>query len=143
MSETLAERCRRSFSPKHWHAGILFYNLGAVKITASDAFGLQATVKGQTSRRDHVSLDWSLAREDASLIVSCTCPRYRHGDLCEHVAATILEADRQNLTARAPGRGTLDVIDEEESEWEFDDDVQNDLRRAIDAWKKRREVAPS
>ena len=144
MAQRLADRCRQSFSVKHWQAGIHYhFVLDAAKIAASDEFGLQATVKAGTSRPDRVSLDWSLAAEDALLLVSCTCSSYRQGELCGHIVATIFEADRRYLGARVPGRGTLDVIDEAECEWELDDEIQEDIGSAVDRCENRREVKPA
>ena len=100
-------------------------------------------MKAGTSRPDRVSLDWSLAAEDALLLVSCTCSSYRQGELCGHIVATIFEADRRYLGARVPGRGTLDVIDEAECEWELDDEIQEDIGRAVDRCENRREVKPA
>ena len=144
MAQRLADRCRQSFSVEHWQTGSHYhFVLDAAKIAASDEFGLQATVKAGTSRPDRVSLDWSLAAEDALLLVSCSCSSYRQGELCGHIVATILEADRRYLGVRVPGRGTLDVIDEAECEWELDDEIQEDIGPAVDRWEHRREVKPA
>ncbi|HUY89704.1 MAG TPA: SNF2-related protein [Pirellulales bacterium] len=136
MAQKLADRCRHSFAPDYWQGGIHDYAVGAVKIAASDESGAQATVEREGSRPYQVSLDWELAAADALLIATCTCPNYCKGDLCEHIAATIFEIDRQGLSNLTPGRGTLDVIDEY-GEWEAGDEFRGDLWRAEVARRQR------
>lgn len=130
MTNSLADRCYDSFSAKRWSAGNQYSSAGLVRIKESAPLGLIAAVQGTAPSPYRVSLDWSLARADGVLIATCTCPNYQEGALCKHIAATIFEVDRRNLASRVPGRGMLEVIDDQD-EWEsdaeaFDDDDRYD-----------------
>lgn len=121
MTRGLADRCRRSFSAKRWRDGMLYYSQGKATIDLVDALGLEASVQGSAYQTYRVALDWSLAREDGVLIASCTCPSYEQGEFCKHIVAALCQADRDGLSARAPGRDELDVISDR-NEWEAEDD---------------------
>lgn len=146
MMQSLADRCRRSFASKRWQAGLQYFDEGLVHIEELGPLGLYAVVQGSAALPYCVSLDWSLARAEGVLLASCNCPSYQEGDLCKHIAATILEADRRNLASRVPGRGTLDVMDDQD-EWEadaeafdgddrYDDNVYEADDDQDDGWRK-------
>ena len=131
MSLSLADRCRHSFTAKRWRAGYQYCADDLVQIEETDALGLYAAVQGTAPSPYRVSLDWSLAKADGILIATCTCPNYQEGAVCKHIAATIFEADRRHLASRVPGRGALDVMDDQD-EWESDADDFDDVDRYDD-----------
>ncbi len=70
--------------------------------------GLRAKVRGPGGVYE-VELDWAAA-EDEYLDCACTCPRGLGGAVCEHVAATIIQADRDPRVPAIRGNGPLAVL---------------------------------
>ncbi|HVX60973.1 MAG TPA: SNF2-related protein [Pirellulales bacterium] len=112
MPGVLADRCRRSLSKRCWNAGAEYCRLRRVEIKETSKNGLTALVCGTQPEPYVVTLDWSSALDDELLAVCCTCPRFEDGYLCKHVAAVILQADKDGYGRHAPGRETLEVIED-------------------------------
>ncbi|HEV3004261.1 MAG TPA: SWIM zinc finger family protein, partial [Pirellulales bacterium] len=115
-----ANRCRSSLSSNDWAQGGGLCAGRRVKIDQIDPDGLIATVQDRSGRSCEVYFDWSSAVRDKSVYASCSCPRYNQGQLCEHMAATILAVDQQSLDYRVPGRSLLEIVADDDV-WEDDD----------------------
>ncbi|HEX5443015.1 MAG TPA: DEAD/DEAH box helicase [Pirellulales bacterium] len=129
MAAPLAIRCQRAFGQREWRVGGYYCVTGRVTITAVDEAGLDALVKGSAPEPYELLIDWSESDQDRALRASCTCPRFRDGHLCKHIAATLLAADRQQVAFSPPGSGALSVLplDGIDDEWEFEPEFGTDV----------------
>ncbi len=141
MPGNLADRCRNSISDRSWAAGADYFRRRRVGIGAQADERLIAFVRGSQSEPYVAVLDWELARDDRILTASCTCPHYKQGVFCKHIAATILQADKAGIGPRVPGNGRLNLVagaefDEDESEQDGvdRDDFENDDFDQDDEW---------
>jgi len=123
----LARRCFKSLSSKEWNAGVRYCNLGCVTLSHVDSDELTVFVRGTAAKPYEVVLDWSLASADLVVVASCSCPRYDEGHLCKHIAAAVLFADEKQFGARVPGRGSLDLVSDDDF-WEDDEEDEEDVR---------------
>ncbi len=135
MSGALADRCRRSLSKRTWNAGAEYCRLRRVEIEETSNNGLTALVRGTQPEPYVVTLDWSSALDDELLAVCCTCPRFEDGYICKHVAAVILQADKAGYGRHAPGRETLEIIEDVEFESGGDEFDGDDLQDDADDWE--------
>lgn len=124
MPGNLADRCRNSISKHSWSAGEDYFYLRRVTIEMALDESLAALVAGSRTAPYTVALDWSMAQYDGQLEASCTCPHYQGGHFCKHVAATILQADKEGIGRLVPGRHKLEIIasDDAEADELYDDD---------------------
>jgi hypothetical protein len=93
--KTLSERCRPSFQQITMLRGEAYFETG--KVTKVEFFeeGLRAQVIGKQPYR--VSIYWGRASKYVTMPSSCDCPNFRDGNLCKHIWAVILEADKFSL----------------------------------------------
>lgn len=97
------------------HRGADYFRTGRVSIDSASASRIVATVRG--SSRYRVELE----REGRKIHASCTCP-YFDVDLCKHIWAVILAAEKQQLLQ---GKG-LELVRRGIEDDEFDEDDDNE-----------------
>lgn len=120
----LATRVRGEFATGDWSRGSSYFSSRRATITERDDESLKAIVRGSVGNRYQVLLDWSLIDSDGRLLVECSCPRFADCNLCKHLAAVILEADRQQITSNLGGPRSVEVMPTQEfaeSYWELDE----------------------
>jgi superfamily II DNA or RNA helicase len=103
------------------HRGAEYFRSGRVRIDSASASTIVATVKG--SSRYRVALE----RKGRRIHASCTCP-YFDVDLCKHLWAVILAAEKQQLLR---GKG-LELVHEADLE---DDDLDDEFDENEDAFE--------
>src|SRR6185369_960309 len=84
----LTNRFSSSFEKLVQKRGLEYFTRGFIKIIRGDREVVRATVKGS------YDYDVFLRIVGRNLLVSCTCPYYDN-DLCKHIWATLLSAERK------------------------------------------------
>jgi len=75
--------------------GLLYYNLGRVRVEHGSASQVKAYVRGSSAYE--VSLDW----EDGQLAAYCDCSYYDSAGPCKHIWATLMAADAHGFLSDA------------------------------------------
>ncbi len=123
---SLESRCQARFPARDRRRGQAYYRDLRVDVHSVQPDGLFATVAGSGAQSYEVILDWTAAAE-GTLLVSCECPWFADFNLCKHVWAVILAADREGTGDAIPGVGPLYVeLAVPEAEWEEDEDWDED-----------------
>ncbi|HEX7420632.1 MAG TPA: SNF2-related protein, partial [Thermoanaerobaculia bacterium] len=96
---SLATTFSAAFDARVRDRGERYFSNGAVEIESTIGNMLEATVTGGET------YDVSISIIGDTLRVECTCPFVEQGELCKHIYATLLAADRQRFgTEIAPPR---------------------------------------
>ena len=115
----LTNRFSSSFHHGVRSRGQAYFNRGLVNIVEGSKEVVRAVVRGGSA------YDVALKIEGRELLVACTCPYYDK-DLCKHVWATLVAAQRKGYltgTDRPPSRLVMsDTEDFEEEPVEYDED---------------------
>ncbi|HVX14302.1 MAG TPA: DEAD/DEAH box helicase [Pirellulales bacterium] len=112
-TQSLAQRCRSSFSSSAWNAGEEYYRGRRVAILEVEREGLSADVFDRSGAGYEVNLEWS-SPADKYIEAICTCSLAATGKLCKHVAAVIHAIDRDTRVQHWPGTDNLLVLPAEE-----------------------------
>ena len=104
----LSKRCADEIDDRDWQKGTAYFNRGAVRNLKIRDCRLTAEVSGSEQRPYDVLLEWTL-RNEGTLMVNCTCPRFEDCGCCKHVAAVILAADEAKIGQRIPGKQPLSI----------------------------------
>jgi superfamily II DNA or RNA helicase len=134
---SLEKRCARELSAPEWSKGRAYLYGNRVRELECDATSATAKVKGSARSPYLVMIDWSEAQSERFLGAGCTCPRYDDVGSCKHIAATLLEMDRQGLAENVPGQGRLTIVEPNAwiGEGEYADPADDaDLGDADDNW---------
>src|SRR3954470_9242943 len=103
---SLAVTFAAAFSPKVRDRGERYYSNGAVEIEYALGNLLEATVTGGEM------YDISAQIDGETLRVECTCKFVEQGELCKHIYATLLAADKQRFGADLPAPKRIDLQSE-------------------------------
>ena len=105
---SLALRCSTNFRTADRARGTADFADGLVHVQRQRNGIVRAVVAGSSFNEYDVVVDTTSA--DLGIIeVTCDCPRFDEGHLCKHIWATLLQIDRQGISADVPGNGRLEV----------------------------------
>jgi superfamily II DNA or RNA helicase len=103
------------------HRGRSYFSRGCVRRVQGSRYGLTAQVVGG----DTYSVE--LVRDGAALVVWCNCPYFDENlSPCKHVVALILHAEAKKLEVVAGTIESLDVMDDDLPEEEYEYDIGED-----------------
>jgi len=103
---SLAVTFAAAFAAKVRDRGERYYSNGAVEIEYAIGNLLEATVTGSEMYDVSVQIDGEMLR------VECTCKFVEQGELCKHIYATLLAADKQRFGAELPAPRRIDLFSE-------------------------------
>lgn len=118
VSGPLARACSFRFSDTDWKRGEDYARRGRVKFYSTTGNALQAYVQGSEPNPYVVAILLNDLNGVEALNVSCSCPRFEDFGICKHLAATIIKADQQGVTASWKLDSLLDLNDIDEVDWD-------------------------
>ncbi|HEX7880365.1 MAG TPA: hypothetical protein VF720_13200, partial [Candidatus Eisenbacteria bacterium] len=117
---TLSRRCFEEFTDLAREAGAALHAAGQVRLGSPGPTGISGKVGEKGKEVERPELDWSWADSRGVLWVSCGCDDFEEGRLCAHLWALIVAMDERNLARLVPGKGPLEVLDDEAADEEED-----------------------
>ncbi len=117
----LTKCCFKSFDSAARSVGAAYFYGRCVEITIRGPHGVSALVTRHGAQPYEVELDWQRV-DECILDAYCSCPRYAAGELCRHIWAVVLAADRQRLTPDPPNPANFVVLHANEDDGEGGDD---------------------
>ena len=121
---SLAVTFAAAFAPKVRERGERYYSNGAVEIEYAIGNLLEATVTGGEM------YDVSLEIDGEMLRVECTCKFVEQGELCKHIYATLLAADKERFGVELPPPRRIDL-------WSEGPVVKREAPKPVPLWRKQ------
>ncbi|MDZ4806455.1 MAG: SNF2-related protein [Candidatus Eisenbacteria bacterium] len=118
----LLRRCLEAFSESARESGQAFQRDGKVKLGSPGPTGISARIQDTDDETIRPEVDWSWADTRALLWASCSCEDFEEGNACNHLWALLAAMDERGLARLVPGRGPLEVLDDDKEDDEATDE---------------------
>jgi superfamily II DNA or RNA helicase len=109
---SLTKRCSGSFSSRAWHEGGEDFRRQLVDVYGVGRNGFNATVRAAGGDLFDITVDWSDAAVGL-VYASCTCDQFSESSLCKHIAASLMQVEKQRPRLELVGPWRLEVVPDE------------------------------
>ncbi|MGZ7080879.1 MAG: SWIM zinc finger family protein, partial [Thermoanaerobaculia bacterium] len=121
---SLAVTFAAAFAAKVRDRGERYYSNGAVEIEFAVGNLLEAAVSGGEMYEVSLQIDGQTLR------VECTCPFVEQGELCKHIYATLLAADKERFGIELPAPRRIDL-------WSDRPVVKREAPKPVPLWRRQ------
>ncbi|TPW03172.1 MAG: hypothetical protein FD129_3094 [bacterium] len=118
----LLRRCLDAFAESARESGVALLRDGKVKLGSPGPTGISAKIQDGDDEVMRPEVDWSWADTRALLWASCDCDDFDEGNACNHLWALLAAMDERGLARLVPGRGPLEVLDDDKEDEESADE---------------------